>query len=453
MADETEKQVRDVIVDINERLGINSNSPQMRQHIAAAISGGYDAADTLHCVYLDYGYPATLTFSNFWNMYRRFGIAKNAVNKFPDTCWRSAPTVEGLGNDFDTLVDEYDFWKRMKELDTRQRVGRYAGLFMRVRDGLNPEQPLTGKLNGLASLVEMIPLYEGQLTVLTTDQDKTSLRFGMPLTYQYSTGGVGDRNERESSSMTIHWTRLVMAAEGSDGNSIYGVPALEAGYNSLLDLRKIVGAGGEGFYRNAAQSIAFDVKDSASAMQNKELLDGFNEQFDDFTRNRMRRGIWTPGMEATPLDSSLVSPKEFFNAALNDVAASIPMPATILIGQQTGRLASDEDMDTWLLECQSRRVNWCTPMTSDVIDWCIEWGVLKSQSYTVEWDDLLAISDGEKLDNADKMAATNQKNFMSGGGQVFSEEEIRDAAGMEDIDAVPEEDLDMPTESDDVEAD
>ena len=61
----------------------NHNTPitdrGIRASLASAISGGYDYADTLHNIYLDYGYPQKLEFEMFWNMYRRFGVAKNIV--------------------------------------------------------------------------------------------------------------------------------------------------------------------------------------------------------------------------------------------------------------------------------------------------------------------------------------------------------------------------------------
>ena len=57
----------------------------LRARIASMISGGYDWADTLHNIYLDFGYPENLDFNNYWNMYRRFGIAKNVVELPVDT--------------------------------------------------------------------------------------------------------------------------------------------------------------------------------------------------------------------------------------------------------------------------------------------------------------------------------------------------------------------------------
>lgn len=411
-----------------------ADAGSLRGRLASAISGGYDFSDTLHNVFLDFGYPLSISFSQFWNMYRRFGIAKNVADLPVDTGWMTSPIVEGtdqFNGDLQRLIDEQHLWKRVKGLDNRQRVGRYAGLFMRVRDGKPPSAPIDGKLSGLGALVQMIPLYEGQLTVLETESDPTKDDYGQPTMYQFNGGSAGNRNEKVRDSFSIHPSRIIIAAEESDNGSIQGVSSLEAPFNSLMDLRKIIGAGGEGFYRNAAQSIVFSLKDASSAKANSELLDQFNDQYDDFTRNRQRRSLWTPGLEPNALESNLADPKNHFMNALNDVAAAAKTPATIIIGQQTGRLASGEDSRHFLSSVNSRRENFMTEVVTDVIDWMIQFGILPASKFTVEWDDLLAASDVDRLDNADKMASINEKQFKSGGGIPFDEDEIRKAAGFE----------------------
>ena len=338
----------------------------------------------------------------------------------------------------DHLVNNLNMWRRIKGLDTRQRVGRYAGMFMRIRDGKQPDQPIDGTLNGLNALVQMVPLYEGQLKVNEVDNDPKSERYGLPVMYQFNGGTVGNRDEKQNAAFAIHPDRIIIAAEGADNGDIYGIPALEAAYNSLMDLRKIIGAGGEGFYKNAAQSIVFNLEDGASAKENATLLGKFTDNADDFMRNRMRRSLWTPGMKAQTLDSNLANPKDHFMDALYDASAASKILATVLIGQQTGRLASSEDSKSFLSGINSRRENFVTEMVSSVIDWCIVYGVLPSAEYEVEWGNLLELSDNEKLDKSVKMAETNSKQFQSGGAVPFTGDEIRDAAGYDPSD---EEDI------------
>lgn len=442
-----EDQVQSGVRAAIEEMRTNASNDTFRSRISSALSGGYDGADTLHNIYEDFGYPEDLTFDEFWNMYRRFGIAKNVVELPVDTGWISPPEIDGseqFNRDIKLLIDDQNMWQRLKGLDTRQRVGRYAGMFMRVRDGLSPDKPIEGKLSGLGSLVQMIPLYESQLDVVSTDQDPMSDTYGQPTMYQFVGTAEGNRNEDDVSSFNIHPDRVIISAEGADNGGIYGIPALEASFNSLMDLRKIIGAGGEGFYKNAAQSVVFNLKEGASAKGNKDLLDSFNEQFDEFSRNRSRRAMWTPGMESNTLESNLADPKNHFMNALYDVSASCKIPGTIIIGQQTGRLASSEDSRHFLSLVQSRRENFMSEMVSNVIDWMMERGILPFSDYEIEWDDLLSTSQEEKLLNADRMAEVNLKQFNSGGSAVFDSEEIREAADYEtEEDELPSEDLDL----------
>lgn len=420
----------------------------IRQRIASAISGGYDFADTLHNIYLDYGYPLDLGFFNFWNMYRRFGVARRVVELYPDQTWLDDPIIEGGGKflkDLDALNEKAGLWRRLKGLDTRQRVGRYAGLFMRVRDGLSPEMPLEGKLSGLETLVDMVPLYESQLDVSSTQDDALADDFGMPMMYQFTSGTAGNRNEKAGSSFQIHPSRIIIASEDSDNSGIYGIPVLESIYNSLMDLRKVLGGGGEGFYKNASQSIVFDLKDPASARTNSDLLDKFNEQYDEFSQNRSRRAMWTPGMESNVLASNLISPKEFAESLAFDIAAGSNYPSSELFGNQTGRLAGDQDRKGFLSQVQARRVDFGTDLVTAALDWLIEHGVLPASTYTVEWPDAMAPSADEKLSNAEKMATVNKTQFESGGDVPFTGEEIRESAGFEPEevpDGEPSEELD-----------
>lgn len=434
----TEEQLQVISSQIAKLQGNDDQTTRsgIFNRLNATISGGYDFGDTMHNIYLDCGYPAQLTFFNYWNMYRRGGIAKNVVELIPDTCWSSAPTIESEDKTFErdvgTLVDNLKMWQRLKGLDTRNRVGTYAGLFMRVKDGKEPSEELTGKLPGVNTLTEMVPLYESQLQVLTTEQNAQSERFGLPLTYQLNTAVTGTRDPMAATSITIHWTRIIIAAEGADNGGIYGISSLEAPYNSLMDLRKISGAGAEGFYKNAAQNIIFELANPDTGKIDKKLLENFNKEYDEWSHNRMRRGFMAPGMNVHALQSTLVNPKDFFFNALYDVAAATKIPVTILIGQLTGKLASDEDTAILQKMCQSRRMNWLIEMISSVLDWCIQFGILPTAKYEIVWDDLLAASDDQKLKNADTMAGINEKQFKSGGGVVFDDNTIRVAAGFDE---------------------
>lgn len=417
-------------------------SEGMRGQLAAVLSGTNFTGDTLHDIAADFGYPSVLTFRHMWNMYRRFGLAKNVVELPVETTWLTPPELEGVKPaELKELAERLDFWQRLKGLDTRQRVGRYAGLFIRVRDGKHPREPIEGKVAGLGAVVGLVPMYEGQLKVLQTVDDPMADDYGMPAMYQFDGSAPGSRNEKQAQSFEVHPSRVIIAAEGADNGSIYGVPALESCYNSLMDLRKIIGGGAEGFYKASAQSLVFSLKDVEKVGAIKEQLDEFNDKANDFMRNRHRRAMWAPGMDVDVLAPSMSDPKGPFECALNDVGAASKIPATILIGQQTGRLASQEDSRNFLSTINARRETYATELVRDVVTRLRQIGALSAGSLEVVWDDLLAVSDSEKLGNAEKLAGINEKQFRSGGEVPFSGGDIREAAGYE-----PEE---LPDPTDD----
>ena len=250
------------------------NSSMHTSNVYASLrSGTNDQGDQLHNVYCDFGYPNYLDFFNYWNMFRRFGIAARVVNLVPDLCWLMPPVVTSKNTQFDAefkaLLKNTKLWNRLKGLDKRQRVGRYAGLFIQVSDGKKPDQPVEN-LNGVANIVNLKPIYEGQLEVTTTEQNNLNPDYGNPTMYNYNSGDVGNRNDEAATSYNIHPSRLIMAAEGADDGSIYGISSLENIFNDLIDMRKISGAGGEGFYQNSRNAPVINVKEGYKAPDPKQ---------------------------------------------------------------------------------------------------------------------------------------------------------------------------------------
>ena len=414
---------------------------------SAVFTGGYDNADTMHHIYEDFGYPETVEFSHLWNMYRRFGVAKAVVEILVDLTWVDPPTIksesDSFSEDFKTLAEQSHLWNRMKGLDKRQRVGRYAGLFIQIADNKMPDKPV-GMLSGVKSIVKLVPMFEGQLQVSTTEDDIRKRNFGEPTMYHFNAATTGSRNERSAAAFSIHPSRLVMAAEGADDGSIYGTSSLESIYNDLMDLRKISGAGGEGFYQNTRNAPIFKADDDFADEDNEEALaDAIDEWL-----GKHRKRLVLKGIEAKFPNIQLSDPGEFYQNSINNISAGSGIPSAFLIGQQTGRLASDKDSRHLMTIAQSRRDNFLTLLVRSFVDWCIEYKVLPDEEYKVEWGDLLTLSSQEKIETSEKMASVNEKQFRSGGQPVFSEEEMRERAGfsIETID-MPDERILEPVEA------
>ncbi|MBX2848911.1 MAG: DUF1073 domain-containing protein [Acidiferrobacterales bacterium] len=440
---------------VNHYLAANASGNTLRQQMALA------SIDTKHpqC-WNDYGYPTAPCFSDFYTAYKRSGLGKAGIEVMVDKCWQSWPwvrTVEDRKSKptaweiaFDKLANRLDLWANCKMLDVRQKVGRYAGFLVVVADNKKWHEEITGGISPDA-IKQIIPLYESQLEVEDTYQDENQPNYGLPKTYMYNESALGDTNPDSLRKVTVHESRVIIWAEGASGNSIYGTPDLEAGLNNLINIEKIDGAGGEGFYKNARTPINLELDEKASVQdlalmydcKPEELASKISEKLKDMHQG-FDNSFLMKGMKAAPMVAALPNPKEFLDSNKRSFAASVKTPLTILEGNQSGNQASQENGDTLDQQAESRRSNEIDRFIKRFIRWLEKHKVLKAnEQYFIFWDSLLEPSKGEKLDNATKMIDGNQK-ALGTGVVYFTVDEVREAAGYEPLapsESIREEDV------------
>src|SRR5690606_6675770 len=208
-------------------------------------------------------------------------------------------------------------WQHLAECDRRGMVGAYSGLILRLGDAKPFNQPVGRVPGGLRGLVEVIPAWEGQLTVSSWDTDQRSATYGQPLMFQSAEGNVGDSTQPRQ--FEVHPDRVLIWSR--DG-TLNGRSTLEPGYNALLDMEKIRGGGGEGFWKNAKSGLSLEidkdarVEDMARAMgvSTEDLVDKIDEQVEGFNKG-FDKSLLLQGIKATPMQVNLPSPEHFFDIA------------------------------------------------------------------------------------------------------------------------------------------
>lgn len=417
----------------------------------SAFTGGDPFADMKHSkAWFDYGYPMTIDFYMHWNMYKRNGLAKAGVDIPVNLCWMDSPTVrEGEDDDHEetpweksvkALAKRLRIWRHIRDADRMQRVGRYSAIFIRVRDGKNPSEPL-GNIKD-SQIIELMPVWEGQLEPNDIDQDIASENYGKPVNYTYSATGTGNQNDNASDSFQIHYSRLIILSEDATGGSIYGTPANEAGFNALLDWDKIRGSGGEASWLSAANKQILKPTQPGSNIS-ADTLDGINDALKDM-KEGLDEALFLNGVEATPMNNTVPDPEIYKQMALEEYCASISIASKILVGTQSGVKAGDEDTASLMRMMMSRRKNTCSDFIDSFLSWCYRCGALiaPANGHSIEWSDLTAPSATQKIDAALKMTQVN-KEGRAGEGLVFTTDEIRKEAGYESL----SEDFDMPDET------
>jgi hypothetical protein len=404
---------------------------------------GYFGGDTKHPnFYADYGYPLSLTFENYHQAWERNGLAKAGIERPIETCWQEFPRLVEFEDTHDKTTlekeiakafEKLQFWSNLSEADKYSRVGEYSGVIFRFRDNKKFDEPVDTVGGGLEGIAEIIPAWQGQLTADEFFQDPNQENYGQVSMYTFNESAVKTSNGKtQVRNMRVHPDRVHIWSRNS---TIWGVPALKAGWNDLLTCQKLIGAGGEGFWKNAKAAPVLEVEKDANLNQLATMLgstlanlpDKLDEIIADYQKG-FDKMLMLQGMKASPQSITMPDPKEFMNNALMSYAASLSIPLKILVGSQTGERASTEDAKEWNKTCNSRRTNFIRPNIMRIIERLVKYKILPEKDWFLLWGDLTEATTAEKVGIAKSMADI-QKVYEGSGQQVFTPDEVREVAG------------------------
>lgn len=418
------------------------------RRLATMFPGFFDGAKHNH--YADFGYPTAVTFELLYSAYCRNSLAKAAVNKTVQKTWETNPLLQEFARDGsktgkaetrrEALIrqkfDDLRLWQRLAEADRRALVGRYAGVILRIADSKRFDEPVDSVAGGLDALVELIPAWEGQLTVNQWDTDPNSLTFGQPLMYGFAESAVP--GAAQPRNLIVHPDRVVIWSE--DG-TLNGRSPLEACYNDLMDAEKVRGGGAEGFWKNAKSAPILEVDKEAKLLEMaklmgvkpEELMDKMNDQVEGWQQG-FDKLLMIQGMTAKSLAVTLpAAPEQFFNITVQGIAANFSMPLKILVGSQSGERASTEDAGEWARTNMSRRINTAIPNMMTLVRRLERFGIIPERDWHLDWQDLTAATAEQKMARVVQMATANKTQADASSERIFTVTDMRGAVDMEPL--------------------
>lgn len=425
------------------------------QRAREEMARGFGALDAKRPAAWDtYGYKQDLTIDDYLRAYERGGPAHGAVHRLLGKCWEKSPRIKRPTADKSTpweektkaLLDGAKFWQAFQDFDRRNLIGRFACLIYRVADGKRLSEPM----ERAARLVELIPVYESQVRVTAWHSDINNPdRYGRPAMWQFRSRQVGDTQGKPDEWADVHPSRVQVLAEGASTSDFFsGVPLLKAGFNSLVDLEKISGGSAESFLKNSARTVVFQYDADASPQGITEVADGTSttktvrQVHEEQTRSlnsNQDASIVLQGGQASTLQTQTSDPTGAWLLAANLFSASVRIPFTVLFGQQTGRLASDEDKADMIARAVARQTNELTPALREFIQRMQAAGVIEAGEFEIEWPPLDAPGDKDKADILDKLTMAMERAFRAGSGQpLFTVDELRKVMGFEPSAELPD---------------
>jgi hypothetical protein len=436
-------------------------------------------------LYHSAGYPRVLTVGHYRAEFERGGIAERLIDIFPRAVWASGPVSVFENEDpdvitpfeaqFDELVTRLALWEKMRRAHTLAGMGHYSVLLIGAAQDKDLKKPLTKVLPTTTSAARIIyikPFAEDRAQVETLVEDASDARYGQPLTYKIKMGGEFDISQdgyvsrivtsTASKEIEVHWTRVIHFAQGLLEDDIHGIPFLRSIFNYLIDLQKIVSAGGEGAWNRADPGIQFDL-DPEFPFSIDGGKDG-NPTFEDVTadlrvqirerQDGLRKDLMTSGVKMKELQTPVQNFGANADSVVGLICATKRIPQRLFKGSEEGKLASEKDRSNWNDNVGMEMSTVGATHVRMLIDRLVEHGYLiRPTEYEMAWPIVRDLTELEKAALAEALSRANVNQSKAGGGLIHDANEIRDKIGdgprAEELDIAAEDDLaDDPAEDD-----
>lgn len=371
-------------------------------------------------LYQALGYPKELKFEDYYSRYKRQDIAKAMIDRPVKATWQGPlqvmETTDLAESEFEkawaNLMVDMKLKTIFSRVDKLASLGRYGVLLLGFDDVSSPEAFVNPIKKGKRTLKYIRPFSEKTATILEYETDTKNERYGLPKTYNIQF--VDSEGGAQSVSLSVHYSRVIHITLDILESEIFGVPVMEAIYNRLADIEKLVGGDAEMFWRGARPGYAGNVdKDFQMTPQMEaDLL----SQVDEF-ENNLRRILINQGVTMEELAQQIADPKPHVDVQMQMLSAETGIPKRILTGSERGELASAQDASEWLSYIQARReehAEW--NIVRPFIDKMIECGVLPAPAdgkYILKWPDLFALSEQARVEIGFKRSQALKEYSMS----------------------------------------
>lgn len=367
-------------------------------------------------VYQALGYPTSVTFEMYAAKYARHDIAKAVINRPVHATWQGDIQIVETNDQEETEFEKSwkQLWLGLKlkskfvRLDKLSSMGKYGILLMGYNDVNSVDSWSRPVSKGTRKLLYVKPLSEGSAKIQSYESDTSNERYGLPRLYDVTLKNPDGTSQQQ---VRVHYSRVIHVAGDMMESEVEGTPVLQAVYNRLMDLDKLVGGSAEMFWRGARPGFQGEVNPEFTLTQ--EVRDALREQWDEYEHN-LRRVMVNEGVKFSPLEVQVSDPRQHVDVQIQMISAVTGIPKRILIGSERGELASSEDKGSWLELIQGRQRDYAEPqILNPFIESCMDYGVLpQSSGYHVVWPDLYSPSEKERADIGQTRASALM-NYMN----------------------------------------
>lgn len=357
-------------------------------------------------IYQALGYPQAneLKYEHYLAKYLRQDIAKAVIDRPVRGTWQGS--LELVESDITEDTEFEKSWaklckavgmkSKLARVDRLTGIGRYGVLLLGLDDVKNRDAFVTPVREGKRVLEYLRPFSEATAKIVKYDTQSSSPRYGLPLIYEIQTS---EPNTEATSAVQVHYTRVIHITDEPLESEVFGTPRLEAIYNRLMDLDKVVGGDAEMFWRGARPG--YEGKVDPDYQMTEVVKKDLQDQIDEY-ENNLRRFLVNEGVELKALAQQIADPATHLDVILKCISAETGIPLRVLTGSERGELASSQDTSEWKEFIQARREDHAEPnILRPLVELLIKYKVLPapvSEDYIVKWNDLFSLSEKARVE-------------------------------------------------------
>jgi hypothetical protein len=240
------------------------------------------------------------------------------------------------------------------------------------------EYPAKDRSSEERKLLFLRPFDESLVQIVQYEANVRNPRFGQPVMYRIT---LNDPREMHSgiglplATVMVHWSRVIHVADNLSASEIFGVPRMRPVLNRLLDLRKMYGASGEGYWRAGIAALSLETHPQLGGDVELDVA-GIQNQMENF-ENGLQKYLITSGIGIKTLPPGVVDPTPFIEVQLVAICIQLGIPKRVFMGSERGELASAQDDSKWNDVVSERENHFCTPrIIVPFIDRMIQMGIL-----------------------------------------------------------------------------
>ncbi len=353
------------------------------------------------------GYPKGYVEPHVYqDLFDREAIATRVVEVWPKETWKVTPEVyeiedsqivtpfeeawDALGRSMHGEESFYQdekgspVWEMLLRADVLSGIGSYGIILLNLDDGKDLDQSAEAARKGRGKdttrgLVSMRAFPESLAPITQFEADRSSSRFGQPVMYSVTfndpslstQSGIG----QTTSTVNVHWTRVVHLADNRLSSEIFGVPRMRPVLNRLLDLTKIYGADGEGFWRNGILKLFLETHPEMGGDVEIDT-EGLKDSFEDMM-NGLQQWMTLRGMSAKSVPPAVSDPTPHLAVQIEAICIQLQIPVPVFKGYEIGEQASTNNDSDWNDRVAGRQNTYCTPrIIVPMVDRLINLGVL-----------------------------------------------------------------------------